>query len=33
MKKIILLFLMFSATVFAKWEVETSYTTDGDFLT
>lgn len=37
MKKIIFLlsflFLMFSATVFAKWAVGTSYTTDGDFLT
>ena len=33
MKKIILLFLMFSAVVFAKWEVGTGYTTDGDFLT
>ena len=27
------LFLIFSATVFAKWEVGTSYTTDGDPLT
>ena len=33
MKKIILLFLMFSAVVFAKWEVGTSYTTDAEFLT
>ena len=29
MKKIIFLFLIFSATVFGKWEVETSYATDG----
>ena len=27
MKKIIILFLMFSAVVFAKWEVGTDYTT------
>lgn len=33
MKKIIILFLMFSATVFGKWEVEISYTTDGDVMT
>ena len=33
MKKIIFLFLIFSAIVFAKWEVGTSYTTDGDPLT
>ena len=33
MKKIIFLFLIFSAVVFAKWEVGTSYTTDGDPLT
>ena len=33
MKKIIFLFLIFSATVFGKWEVGTSYTTDGDPLT
>ena len=33
MKKIIILFLIFSATVFGKWEVGTSYTTDGDPLT
>lgn len=33
MKKIIFLFLMFSAIVFAKWEVETGYTTDGSPLT
>lgn len=33
MKKIIFLFLMFSAMLFAKWEVGTSYTTDGDPLT
>ena len=33
MKKIIILFLIFSATVFAKWEVEISYTTDGDVMT
>lgn len=29
MKKIIFLFLMFSAMLFAKWEVGTSYTEDG----
>ena len=33
MKKIIFLFLIFSTVVFAKWEVEISYTTDGDVLT
>lgn len=33
MKKIIFLFLMFSGIVFAKWEVETGYTTDGEPLT
>ena len=33
MKKIIFLFLIFSATVFGKWEVGTSYTTGGDPLT
>ena len=33
MKKIIFLFLIFSAVVFAKWEAGTSYTTDGDPLT
>ena len=33
MKKIIFLFLMFSAMLFAKWEVGTSYTTSGDPLT
>ena len=33
MKKIIFLFLMFSGVVFAKWEVETGYTTDGSPLT
>ena len=33
MKKIILLFLMFSAVVFAKWEVGTEYTTDGEPVT
>lgn len=33
MKKIIFLFLMFSAIVFAKWEVEISYTTKGDVMT
>ena len=33
MKKIILLFLIFYATVFAKWEVGTSYTTSGEPLT
>lgn len=33
MKKIIFLFLIFSAMLFAKWEVGTSYTTDGDPLT
>ena len=33
MKKIIFLFLIFSAVVFAKWEVETGYTTDGSPLT
>ncbi|TXJ46575.1 hypothetical protein EPJ70_00050 [Brachyspira aalborgi] len=33
MKKIIFLFLMFSAIVFAKWEVGTSYTTGGDTIT
>ena len=33
MKKIIILFLIFSATVFGKWEVETGYTTDGEPLT
>lgn len=33
MKKIIFLFLMFSAIVFAKWEVGTSYTTSGEPLT
>lgn len=33
MKKIIFLFLMFSAMLFAKWEVETGYTTDGSPLT
>lgn len=32
MKKIIFLFLMFSAIVFAKWEVEYSYTKSGDDL-
>lgn len=33
MKKIIFLFLIFSAVVFAKWEVGTSYTVGGDPLT
>lgn len=33
MKKIIFLFLMFSAIVFAKWEVGASYTVGGDPLT
>lgn len=33
MKKIIFLFLMFSAMLFAKWEVEISYTTKGDVMT
>ena len=33
MKKIIFLFLIFSAMLFAKWEVGTSYTTSGDPLT
>ena len=33
MKKIIILFLMLSATVFGKWEVETSYTTEGGAMT
>ena len=33
MKKIIFLFLMFSAVVFAEWQVEISYTTDGDVMT
>ena len=33
MKKIIFLFLMFSATVFGKWEVGTSYTKNGEPLT
>ena len=33
MKKIIFLFLMFSVIAFAKWEVEISYTTDGDVMT
>lgn len=33
MKKIIILFLIFSATVFGKWEVGTSYTMDGEPLT
>ena len=33
MKKIIFLFLIFSAVVFAKWEVETGYTTDGSPIT
>lgn len=33
MKNIIILFLIFSAVVFAKWEVEISYTTDGDVMT
>ena len=33
MKKIIFLFLIFSAMLFAKWEVETGYTTDGSPLT
>lgn len=33
MKKIIFLFLMFSAMLFAKWQVGTSYTTSGDPLT
>lgn len=33
MKKIIILFLIFSGVVFAKWEVGTAYTTDGDPLT
>lgn len=33
MKKIIFLFLIFSAMLFAKWEVETGYTTDGEPLT
>ncbi len=32
MKKIIFLFLMFSAIVFAKWEVGTLHTTSGDPL-
>ena len=32
MKKIIFLFLMFSGIVFAKWEVEYSYTKSGDDL-
>ncbi|TXJ53889.1 hypothetical protein [Brachyspira aalborgi] len=33
MKKIIFLFLMFSAMLFAKWEVGTDYTTGGDTIT
>ena len=33
MKKIIFLFLIFSAMLLAKWEVGTSYTTSGDPLT
>ena len=33
MKKIIFLFLIFSGVVFAKWEVETGYATDGSPLT
>ena len=33
MKKIIFLFLIFSAMLFAKWEVEISYTTEGDVMT
>ena len=33
MKKIIFLFLMFSAIVFAKWEVGTAYTKNGEPLT
>lgn len=33
MKKIIFLFLMFSAMLFAKWEVGASYTVGGDPLT
>lgn len=33
MKKIIILFLIFSAVVFAKWEVGTGYTVSGDPLT
>lgn len=33
MKKIIFLFLMFSAMLFAKWQVGTDYTTGGDTIT
>ena len=33
MKKIIFLFLIFSTTVFGKWEVGTSYTKNGEPLT
>lgn len=33
MKKIIFLFLIFSAMLFAKWEVGTDYTTGGDTIT
>lgn len=33
MKKIIFLFLMFSAIAFAKWDVGTAYATDGGPLT
>ena len=33
MKKIIFLFLMFSAVVFAKWDVGTAYTEDGKTAT
>ena len=33
MKKIIFLFLIFSAVVFAKWQVGTAYATDGGPLT
>ncbi|TXJ20000.1 hypothetical protein EPJ79_02240 [Brachyspira aalborgi] len=33
MKKIIFLFLMFSAMLFAKWEVGTAYTKNGEPLT
>ena len=33
MKKIIILFLIFSAVVFAKWEVGTDYATDGSPIT
>lgn len=33
MKKIIILFLIFSAVVFAKWEVGTDYATDGSSIT